>query len=66
MLIPEKLQNMKPYDPSEDIYRIKLDANESPFPPNAEISQEIASAAFAGKLKPLSGSQIGNRLSKSR
>ncbi len=44
MNIPEKLRKMKPYDPTEDIYRIKLDANESPLEPGSIISQEIACA----------------------
>ena len=31
MKIPEKLLKLKAYDPTEDIYKVKLDANESPL-----------------------------------
>ena len=40
--LPEKLSNMTPYDPSENIYRIKLDANESFFELPLELKDEIS------------------------
>ncbi len=44
MKIPEKLQKIMPYDPSEDIYPIKLDANESFFQLPAALRERIANA----------------------
>lgn len=44
MKIPQKLLRMQPYDPTEDRYKIKLDANESAFLPSEDISREIQEA----------------------
>lgn len=40
--LPEKLSSMTPYDPSENIYRIKLDANESFFELPLELKDAIS------------------------
>lgn len=40
--LPEKLSKMTPYDPSENIYRIKLDANESFFELPLELKDAIS------------------------
>ena len=40
--LPEKLSSMTPYDPCEDIYQIKLDANESYFSLPEELRDAIA------------------------
>ncbi len=40
--LPEKLSKMTPYDPCEDIYRIKLDANESFFSLPEQLRDAIA------------------------
>lgn len=42
--LPEKLSRMTPYDPSEDIYQIKLDANESFFSLPDELRDAIAAS----------------------
>lgn len=41
--LPEKLSRMTPYDPCENIYQIKLDANESYFSLPQELRESIAS-----------------------
>lgn len=45
--LPEKLSNMTPYDPSENIYRIKLDANESFFELPLELKDEISTGIMS-------------------
>ena len=40
--LPDKLLNMQPYDPTEDKYPIKLDANESCFSLPEPMRQELA------------------------
>lgn len=50
MKTAEKLKGLKAYDPTEDIYRIKLDANESPFAPPDEIKKALAEAVCDIKL----------------
>ncbi len=40
--LPEKLSKMTPYDPSENIYRIRLDANESFFELPLELKDAIS------------------------
>ena len=42
--LPEKLSSMTPYDPCEDIYQIKLDANESFF----SLPEDLRDAIAAG------------------
>ena len=42
--LPEKLSTMTPYEPSEDIYQIKLDANESYFSLPEELRDAIAAS----------------------
>lgn len=42
--LPEKLSSMTPYDPCEDIYQIKLDANESYFSLPEELRDAIAAS----------------------
>lgn len=42
--LPEKLSSMTPYDPSEDVYQIKLDANESYFSLPEELRDAIAAS----------------------
>lgn len=41
---PEKLSSMVPYDPSEDEYQIKLDANESFYDMPSELREAISDA----------------------
>lgn len=45
--LPEKLSEMTPYDPSENIYRIKLDANESFFELPLELKDEISTGIMS-------------------
>ncbi|MGN1014086.1 MAG: histidinol-phosphate transaminase [Butyricicoccus sp.] len=45
--LPEKLSSMTPYDPSENVYRIKLDANESFFELPLELKDEIATGIMS-------------------
>ena len=47
MKLPEKLLKLKAYDPTEDLYKVKLDANESPLKMPPEIAEEIADAVKA-------------------
>lgn len=42
--LPEKLSSMTPYDPCEDIYQIKLDANESYFSLPEDLRDAIAAS----------------------
>lgn len=42
--LPEKLASMTPYDPCEDVYQIKLDANESYFSLPEELRDAIAAS----------------------
>ena len=42
--LPEKLSSMVPYDPSEDEYQIKLDANESFYDMPDELREAIGDA----------------------
>lgn len=42
--LPEKLSRMTPYDPSEDLYQIKLDANESYFSLPEDLRDAIAAS----------------------
>lgn len=42
--LPEKLSRMTPYDPCENIYQIKLDANESYFSLPEELRDTIAAS----------------------
>ncbi len=42
--ISPRMAAMKEYVPNTDVYRIRLDANESPFLPDAETRQKIAEA----------------------
>ena len=42
--LPEKLSRMTPYDPCEDIYQIKLDANESFFSLPDDLRDAIAAS----------------------
>lgn len=42
--LPEKLSSMTPYDPCEDIYQIKLDANESFFSLPEDLRDAIAAS----------------------
>ncbi len=46
-LLCEKIRNLKPYDPIEGEYKIRLDANESYFVPDEALRQEMAQAAAA-------------------
>lgn len=68
--LPEKLSEMTPYDPSENIYRIKLDANESffelPLERKDEISTGIMSVDFnrypdpsVSAVRTLAGREFG-------
>ena len=41
-LLCEKIRNLKPYDPIEGEYKIRLDANESYFVPDEALRQEMA------------------------
>ena len=43
----EKMRNLTPYAPIEGDYKIRLDANESYFPPTEELRQELADAAIS-------------------
>lgn len=45
MKLPQKLLDMQPYDPTENLYPVKLDANESPFPTPSWLREKIAAAA---------------------
>lgn len=45
--LPEKLSSMTPYDPSENVYRIKLDANESFFELPLELKDEISTGIMS-------------------
>ena len=45
--LPEKLASMTPYDPCEDVYQIKLDANESDFSLPEELRDAIAASIDA-------------------
>ena len=45
--LPEKLSRMTPYDPCEDIYQIKLDANESYFSLPSDLRDAIAASIDA-------------------
>lgn len=47
MTIPEKVKRIQAYDPTEDKYPVKLDANESCFALPEEIRRKIAHAAFS-------------------
>lgn len=42
--LPEKLSTMTPYEPNEDMYRIKLDANESYFSLPESLRDSIAAS----------------------
>lgn len=42
--LPEKLSRMTPYDPCEDVYQIKLDANESYFALPEDLRDAIAAS----------------------
>lgn len=47
-MLPEKCKNLTPYQPLEGHYRIRLDANESPFAPSGmallELAQNLATS----------------------
>ena len=43
MRMPDKIKNIIPYDPTEDKYQIKLDANESPFSLPGDIRKTMLS-----------------------
>ena len=43
-LLPKSLSRLTAYNPPEGNCRIKLDANESPYPPDAAIMDEIGKA----------------------
>lgn len=45
-----KAGNLQPYDPSEGVYRVRLDANESFLLPTAEDREQMAQAAAAVAL----------------
>ncbi|MDP4109138.1 MAG: histidinol-phosphate transaminase [Bacillota bacterium] len=62
--MPEKVLNMKPYDPTEDIYRIKLDANESPFDPPAALKQKIERAVSSAAFNRYPDPKCGDLRSK--
>ena len=45
--LPQKLQNLTPYDPLTGNYRIRLDANESFLSPPPELMEELMAAVMA-------------------
>ena len=45
--LPQKLQNLTPYDPLTGHYRIRLDANESFLSPPPELMEELMAAVMA-------------------
>ena len=47
MELPQKLQNLTPYDPLTGHYRIRLDANESFLSPPPELMEELMAAVMA-------------------
>ena len=42
--LPESLARLSAYSPPEGNYRVKLDANESPYPPDPAVMDEISKA----------------------
>lgn len=47
VLINDKIQSIKPYDPAEGDYKIRLDANESYIVPDDEILKKISDSVSA-------------------